>query len=497
MTPLRERRITRLLFFVWLAIAFVATWTHEPWRDEADAWLYARDVPFSGFFVGGRYSGTPLLWHALQAPFARLGVHYDFQRWLHLAIAAGAMSLFLRRAPLPLWARAAFAFSFFGLFEYAVVARSYSLTLIFLWWACSQWNTRRHTPWFFVAAGLLAQTNLPGMIMAGSLLAVGVLTPSVGGEPTRWRWFAGAVVAWLVAVAQVWPPHDGQKSMTLNIHAAVSAVQHGLFPWGPGAIQGVLGGAALGIMLATLWRQRTGFAFYMVALLGFTILFQFVHGGALRHFGFVFVSFVAASWLAIIEEEAELTAKAAPTTRLGSARHAFAVAMTVVALPWVVESRSAVVDEVHAPFSNAPALGEWIVAHKLEKERFVLAAYAVSVAPWLEGPVHYPAAAATTSYLPWNKKQFNNRGMGSGGVVQAARSYRAKFPGALVIVGSRLPNPEQSGLRLLHVEANERWLGNGEDFWLYEPLTVSATASPIDRVDDDPADATGATPEAP
>src|SRR5690606_34301504 len=113
------------------------------------------------FLNSGRYSGTPLLWHALLVPFARAGLAYETTLpWLHWFIAAAATGVFLVRARLPLALRAAFVFSHFALFEYAVVARSYSLTLLFLWCALATWPQRREAPGFFLSLALLAQTNV-------------------------------------------------------------------------------------------------------------------------------------------------------------------------------------------------------------------------------------------------------------------------------------------------------------------------------------------------
>jgi hypothetical protein len=228
MTSTTQRRGALALLLVWFAIAFISTWFHEPWRDEADPWLYARDVPWSSFFTGGRYSGTPALWFLVQAPFARLGAPYAILSWIHLAIATTSTWVFLSRAPLPWWARAVVVFSFFGAFEYAVVARSYALTLLLLWAACAYWTTRHERPWCFLLVGMLAQTNVPGMILAGALLGASIIAPRP--RHARWSFFLVAVGLYLLAVLQVWPPDDGQKSLELHKEAMARAITNGIFP---------------------------------------------------------------------------------------------------------------------------------------------------------------------------------------------------------------------------------------------------------------------------
>ena len=119
-----------LLAFVAL-LAFLAL-RHEAWRDEADSWLMVRDAsPAELFHLSGN-AGTPMLWYFVQMPFAKLGLPYETQKVVHLAIAALAGGLFWLRAPFPAAIRLLPLFGYYLSFEYGVVARSYSLTALLL-----------------------------------------------------------------------------------------------------------------------------------------------------------------------------------------------------------------------------------------------------------------------------------------------------------------------------------------------------------------------------
>ncbi len=51
---------------------------HEPWFDEALAWLIARDSSlYEILFVAPRYEGHPSLCHLVLAPCARAGASYE------------------------------------------------------------------------------------------------------------------------------------------------------------------------------------------------------------------------------------------------------------------------------------------------------------------------------------------------------------------------------------------------------------------------------------
>lgn len=484
MTSTAQRRGAVVLLVLWFVIAAISTWCHEPWRDEADPWLYARDAPWSTFFTGGRYAGTPVLWFLVQAPFARLGAPYEVLGWLHLAVATAAMWLFLSRAPLPWWARIAFAFSFFGAFEYAVVARSYALTLLLLWAACAQWPMRYQRPWFFVAVGVLAQTNIPGMILAGALLATSLVAPTRLAHRRPWRFFFVAVALYLLAVLQVWPPDDGQKSLTFNEGAMARAIGDGVFPWGIPATRNVAAGVALGLMLASLLRHRVAAFFYVLVVTGLAMLFELVHEGALRHHGFILVGFVAAAWLASLEQQqheppaSDGTTEPSARTVAQPSTTPLMVAMTLAFVPWLAVERDAFVDERAHRFSNGPAMGEWIVKKKLASATFVLNADSVVAVPWLKGKYFYPASKSTNSYMPWNAEQRKNRGMGPVGTLKASAAFRKENPDALLLLKSALEHPEKHGYRLLHKENRHRWYRHGEELFLYGPVAKPTAAPP-------------------
>ena len=102
---------------------------HEPWADEAQSWLLARDASLAqlwGHLL--HYEGTA--W-ALANPAAcldsagpaLLGLRFCFSAVWRLA----AIVLLLRYAPLPLFIRLLLPFTYYLCYQYAVVARSYAL----------------------------------------------------------------------------------------------------------------------------------------------------------------------------------------------------------------------------------------------------------------------------------------------------------------------------------------------------------------------------------
>ena len=127
--PRLEPRFGRVEAVVLAAYSLVLAWTvahHAPWADEAQAWLLARDSSlFDLFRTNLHYEGTPGLWHLLLWVLCRLHVSYAGMHWFTAAIAVAGVWVFLRFSPFPLAFRIVLPFTFYLMYQYAVIARSY------------------------------------------------------------------------------------------------------------------------------------------------------------------------------------------------------------------------------------------------------------------------------------------------------------------------------------------------------------------------------------
>ncbi len=191
----------------------VLVWFHEPWSDEAQAWLIARDSSFTDLFLHRlHYEGTPGLWHLLLWVATRLHISYVGMHWAVALLSIATVYVLLRYAPFPRLLLALLPFSFALVFQTAVIARSYCLTALPVFLLCIQIRRTKASPLVFaVAAGLLANSSVPGLILAAGLSVVYVIR--VRRRPGH-SWHpllpAGAALSVLVlfAVYTAAPPPD-------------------------------------------------------------------------------------------------------------------------------------------------------------------------------------------------------------------------------------------------------------------------------------------------
>ena len=176
---------------IFIAVGVVAVLHHVPGMDEAQGWLIARDLSVPGIIRQMHYAGTPPLWHLLVFLLIRLHLPYTAFGYVPLTMMGAAIYVWLRWSPLPFIVRWLVPFAFFFQYQYAVVARSYSLSTLLAFVAAALWRRqpRRIVPLAIVLA-LLVQTNLYGFAMgAGIALAVAAeyCFQTGGGTPGRSR----------------------------------------------------------------------------------------------------------------------------------------------------------------------------------------------------------------------------------------------------------------------------------------------------------------------
>lgn len=308
-----------VLLAIYLGVTAWGVHNHQPWRDEAQKWLIARDT--ASVAELGRllpYEGTPALWPLLLRPLARGGFPYASMSWLNWALTGAAAALLLFAAPLPWPLKAAILSSYGMLYQNPVFASNYSLSLLLLFAALALYGERRARPLRLgLAVALLANTSVLGAILALPLAAV------IGAELVRERpasrrpWIASALMAagFALLVLQILPSRLGTGSSIENEffnpylggrRGILSIASEAFFPYVTSRLLSYDALGAVGVLfllLTAVGVSRRPKAFLVLAsssLLLF-LLFHRVASVGLRHTGFLVLAVVAALWIAGIE----------------------------------------------------------------------------------------------------------------------------------------------------------------------------------------------------
>lgn len=160
---------------------------HEPWYDEAQAWLIARDASWHEMlFDIPHYEGHPPFWFLLLAVFAKAGADFDLTlKMLTLSMNAVAIFLLLFYAPFPRPVRLALPFTYFLFYQHGVICRPYALLLIGFFLAAMFWQGKDEKPFrFCFALMLMCASSAYGIIFAGGITIVWLLELRDG---KRWK----------------------------------------------------------------------------------------------------------------------------------------------------------------------------------------------------------------------------------------------------------------------------------------------------------------------
>jgi hypothetical protein len=402
-----------VLGFVAYVVAVVGvTSQHEPWFDEAQAWLLARDDSLWHMLTAQmRYEGSPALWHLLLMGPAKLGLPYFSLQVIAVAIAVMGALVLARYSPFPWPLTVAALFSFVIGYQYAVVARSYVLIPLLLFLLAIAWNRRFARPWRFVLVlCLLANVSVHGLLIAGSVFAVHLFElwrppPNVRDVPsTRQTRFlhlrVGAVfiVVCGLIVAQLWPAPDQSFGTAFNPNPII------LFTFGSGVINSALTGnpwASLCAIAVSAWWFRQTRTLLLWALPTFALIAL----SAMKYFnywhdGIPFLVWLFALWVSIERGPVDQN-RSTHWLRLG----VFTAMAGVLLVQGVWWWQSANFD-LAKPYSGSKALVAWLAQQDLDNAKIDAVGYhALSTLPYFSNNIYDNNNGGNRpAYMTWSTR---------------------------------------------------------------------------------------------
>jgi hypothetical protein len=284
---------------VYCCVVAISIARHEPWADEAQAWLLARDSSLADLWTRLlHYEGTPGVWHTLLHVLIQLGLPYAGLNIVSGVLGLAAGWLVFRYAPLPLVVRLLLPFTFFLAYQYPVVARSYSLAPLLVFGCALLYESAAARIGLFTFLLCL----LAGLSLHALLLSVSIWLTFYFGVGRRWHdrrlLTAGAVYIAFVAlmIAAAWPAKD----LAFPYHVGFS------FERFVSAVDTTFSGAFVGRLVVSLfivalsipflWKGRTLGMFVLSSIL-LCAASAFVYGNV-WHQGFLLLAWLFAVWIA-------------------------------------------------------------------------------------------------------------------------------------------------------------------------------------------------------
>ncbi len=337
-------------------VAFAIPW-HEPWVDEAQAWQLARNLSLSDLFrTWIRLEASPGLWHFILWILVHLRVGYAGMHWFCGVIALAAAALLIFKSPFPRYLRLSLPFTFFLLYQYAVVARNYVLAPLLLYLVALCW--KKKPALVALLLGLLANVALHAAAISGGLALVYLIDQIRAGalkdsHRRRQLLLFALVLVCLYAFAlwTAWPPSQLSNHVSYIRAESVSAfawMSVALFwaIWQPWELSIVFW---IAIALCLHSRRRL---YYLLPVL-FFVLFSAVAHCSLWHVGLRIPLLICLFWIS-------WPSQPAPGAAIGRSEAAGRIAMTLLAALQIAWAAHALQFDHYRLFSPDPAAAQYL-----------------------------------------------------------------------------------------------------------------------------------------
>ena len=353
-------------------LAFVAA-RHEPWFDEAQAWLLARDSTLRDLILHRvRYEGSPPLWHLILTIPNRLGLPYRSIAFFGALPALAGIWIWSKHSPFPRLLRVVMPFTFFLFYQYAVVARSYNLIAPLLFGLAALHRDARRRPLAYaLLLVLLANTCLPGTLLAGAflLLQLRQLSPAA---------LLLSVLGIGSAVATAFPP--GDVTFARGYSARILPFLAGSGEMMSDALTEIapLSYAILGVSLWWFARKRVLSTFALPTLLLLLLFVVKFHN--VWHEGILWLVWLFALWQGFAASRETVSARLRP----GAAETALiSGSISVVVAFHLFWSASTAVSDLRGPYSGSRAAAEFLKSRANSKISAV-GFHAVGILPYFD-----------------------------------------------------------------------------------------------------------------
>lgn len=305
------------VFAAWIGVVAFTLRYHEKWADEAQAWLIARDLDLKTiWFHELRYEGSPGLWHTILWMAQHVfHARYDALGYIGMAGATAGVTLLIFKAPFPRYIRWPLAFTYFMVYQYAVIARPYTLLPLLAFSAALLFKDLEHPERMTVVLVLLANLSLHGTILAGCLGLVYLMDAyrawgTLDSRLRRRYWICIAVMAavfvFIVLIlrptpdieefvlkrqfAQLPPDVQAQAQVATALQKLTTVTSGAFLDW-------IVPSVAFLLLTASWFLLRRRFILFALSVGTMIAFYSKIHGAA-HHHGTAFIAALTALWIA-------------------------------------------------------------------------------------------------------------------------------------------------------------------------------------------------------
>ncbi len=385
-------------WLLYVLMVSIVAFYHEPWSDEAQAWLLARDSSVRDLLLIRMHYEGPVLWHLVLKILTSLHLGYGSMTVLSVIIASMGIVAFFRWSPFPLLLTVLIPFTYFLFYQYAVIARCYVLLPLLLFSVMIAKRDAFQKPArFFLLLFLLMNVSIHGFLLSGSLFVLHLLllaknwsTLSQKNRRKHIAWGTVLSVLFLIVLRSLWPASD----------FIAPEISNNLLK-GMGSIIVILSSIfvlASCILARKIILKYSGVLFLIVLIFPQLLLMLLVYSNA-WHEGILWLICLLASG----EHEQEYGNK---SERNIIAKQTFYLTVFLISAVHIIWAVTASVHDLYGPYSGAKDAAVFIKNNVAEDKTIVTVSYGgIGILPYFERNIFSNLHGGTPpSYFHWSVK---------------------------------------------------------------------------------------------
>ena len=381
-----------IIILIFIILSATLIFYHEPYRDEAQAWLIARDSQnIPDLLSKMRQEGTPPLWHLILYPLAQLDFPYYSMQIVSFIIILLAVIIFLKYSPFNWKIKAIFPFGYFVLYQLNVIARNYGIGLLLLFIIATLDRKKMdHKKTYLLAVILLGLTSLHGFVIAIIFGAFFIYELIPKAKRKKFISIAVIIIAAisLMGVLLVSFEYDkfpiiSEYSKKISARAVINdqtvitvakPIINAFFPIQENQIHfidnnilfsllnnnfvfiSLLGGAILILALFSIRKTKKHLARFVVCIIGLELIFWIILSGGMRHHWFIFALFIVEIWMFLNEKNSTKNKKLKTTISLKKTNKYKALLSNIVLALLIIQVIASAIPanyEINYNFSNS------------------------------------------------------------------------------------------------------------------------------------------------
>jgi hypothetical protein len=434
---LSDAQFAVLITAIFALVTCIGLYYHEMWRDEFQAWQVAKFSPdLKTFYENQKIeSGHLILWNIILYIISHFLGGIRWEQVVHTIISCSSVFVLTRYAPFSRMQKILIPFGYFFLFEYNIIAREYSLTVLLV--LLIAYNIRRAPEKLLVLGillGLLVQINYYSIVFAigFSLIIMRNLLlerkQNHFSKKQKSGFALGAAilsVSAVFAIVQILHGYNDRVTKQLSGNArffndhvsdtltrALSAFipvpffdsanvwNHFIIEYFSVGLRLLLFVLILASILWMLRKQKDILLFFLLCSAVFiAFAYESIYGYA-RHQGHIFILLIAVLWMNSARAGQEEGRKALLNTLAG---YALAVVFSIQ----VITSGIFYYKEITYPFSNIPAMAKFVESNHLTGY-YICGYFDYSTSPlsaYTYKPVYFPQSKSEAYFIDWSMSQ--------------------------------------------------------------------------------------------